>query len=466
MARKAKPKIHWQRLLIVAGYTVLGSLVVLGTIMLVFIGKGYIFDLESGSFQSGGLILLNSKPADVPIFVNGEDTKKRTAARLQMRADTYDVQLIKAGYRDWRKSLIVEPSQVTYSQYPMMIPDDIRADNLADLPAPKNFSQSPNKKWLAVISGSEVKVLEAEKTQLKTVYSLPAVLAAQQVSLSGLYWARDEEHLMLTLASPAGPNALVININNPSEVFDIGSLFGIKPDNLQFSPKDWQQLYWLSPEGLRRVNLSSRTVSAVLAEKVSHLSVNKDLVVLVQNQASSQSVGFLDGDQLKLVVDNLPPANRAAYHVNYDNRQWLVLHDQDAKSASLYPSDDEPGLAIKPFNNIPVSGLVISPDHRFLVMQNGPNFATYDFEYERMSRFNLELPQITNLSWFDNFHLLGNSGGQTYLFEFDGGNLEPIAAGLADAPAFGTDNRDHIYLLGQNSSSGVPSLQTVQLKRD
>lgn len=461
-------KKHLKHITSVGSFVALASLIAGATFILVLVGKGYVFNFRTGEVSGGGLVLLKSEPGEAEIFIDNK-TKGKAPKRIPLKAGRYQLKLVKAGYRDWHKAISVEPSAVSWQQYPFLIPDSLSTNTVAPLDNPSVFAQSVNTKFFAIAQNGavpKVDVFEVNKTKPKTVFTLTPEQVAQNMRIVSVSWSRDDDHILIRSEGSAGVNYFITSISNTTDLHDITKEFSLPLDNVSFSYSNWRELYWLDSQGLRLIDIANKTVSAVLAERVTSYSVTPEAVFFVQRNETTNRVMRLNGDQPpKALIEKLPPNDLKLGFVDYGDKQNLILHDKTRRRVSLYPSTTQSNAKLSEYKNIDVINFLVSKDNRYLLLQGELNFATIDFEFSKLYRFSLGTNPVTNLTWFDRYHLLGTIGTSTVLFEFDGGNPETLINSVPSFPSFSADSQNYLYTIGSSPGSGQPVLQTTKLKR-
>lgn len=457
------------RLAKISGYSFLGVAIVVFTIFLVTIGRGYFFDFKTGQIAGGGLILLDSKPDNASVWLDNKELGKGTPTRVPLRDGNYVVRLTKDGYRPWQKQLKVETSAVTWARYPLLLPNTITTNPVTNLTAPTQVEQSPDHRFLVIgssVPAPGLQQLELGKTELRNIYTFtPEQLAAGTI-VDSIVWSPDNEHVLVGLKAAGQVSYVVINALNPAEVFELTKEFSLPLGNLQFNPRNWREIYWLSPEGLRKLDLANKTVSAVLVPAVTSFLVSEDALFYVQTQNNVAQIFRLERDnQSRLLVDRLAPADYQLDYINFDGAQYIVIFNRTAQRISLYHSSTASGQQLEEFKDMVVRSISTAPDDRYLIMQNGSSFASYDFEFTRIYHFNLAAQNLGRLAWLDRYHLLSNAGGSLVMFEFDGGNLEVITDGLDGFTPAGARGLDFIYSVGRSNGSGAMVLHASQIKK-
>lgn len=469
MKEKAK------KILISSGYAALFLLIPIVTILLVAIAQGYRFNFQTGQVVTSGLLLMDSQPDSAHISVDGQYQEATTPERLILPAGEYDVSMERDGYRSWRKHVTVLSSGVTRLQYPLLVLNNITT-SVFDAPRKiVDFQQSPNHKHIAFGSTDDngrpvVRILTTADVneQPRTVYTVPQDLRQQQAAITQLKWAPDSEHLLVTLQSPQDRYQVVVDGVGDDQPVNMTSLLQLPFKDLRFDQKNWREMYWLSPQGLRRIDLGSETVSAVLASDVSTYTVAEDGVYYVRNDGKQADVLALERDNdPRVVVEGLDPAAtyRQLQYLQFDDEEYVAFINRTERRVTLV-SNLQPARTERRTFNFAADSLRTSPNTRFLLMRSGgTDFRTFDVDENRSHTYSFEGSGPTRLSWFNETHLIGLQGNSVVLFEFDGGNRETIVDGVGSYPAFGDDQGQRIYSVGRSGVNNNLVIHVSQIAR-
>ncbi|MBI2029184.1 PEGA domain-containing protein [Candidatus Gottesmanbacteria bacterium] len=77
------------------------------SLLLIFYGRGYRFNLSQGSFEPKGLLVANSQPNGAQIFVN-DKLSSATNTTITLEPSWYNVRMEKEGYSPWQKDVRVQ----------------------------------------------------------------------------------------------------------------------------------------------------------------------------------------------------------------------------------------------------------------------------------------------------------------------------------------------------------------------
>lgn len=89
--------------------------------LVIYLTSGYQLDVAAGRFVKTGVILVDSKPADAAVRLNGRATGTTTPERLAgLKPGTYQIALEKEGRRSWQSVITVRPNQSTIVGKPLL----------------------------------------------------------------------------------------------------------------------------------------------------------------------------------------------------------------------------------------------------------------------------------------------------------------------------------------------------------
>lgn len=105
-----------------------------------------------------------------------------------------------------------------------------------------------------------------------------------------------------------------------------------------------------------------------------------------------------------------------------------------------------------------------SDNTRFIAIQSGQQFAVYDAEDARIYRYTMQLniPKTQQAKWMDGHRLTANSDGRIFVYDFDGTNVQDLAAGEASLGAYFDRDYKFMYSFVQQAD-GKSGFQNAQL---
>ncbi|MEK7501178.1 MAG: PEGA domain-containing protein [Patescibacteria group bacterium] len=114
--------------------------------------QGYRWDFKTNRFLLAGGIYLKSKPKDARVFLNGKDLGQHTPYLIKnlLPLRQYKVKITKPGYQSWEKEFNIEPGYVVEAENIFLFPDKLNSQIIWNDAELKDFSISPDEKWLAL----------------------------------------------------------------------------------------------------------------------------------------------------------------------------------------------------------------------------------------------------------------------------------------------------------------------------
>ncbi|HSX02483.1 MAG TPA: PEGA domain-containing protein [Candidatus Saccharimonadia bacterium] len=460
-----------RRILLILGYLGLTALVIVATIGLVAYGQGYEYDVKSGRIIRTALVIIQSTPSSVPVTIDGRLLKKKTTYRASYKDGSYQFELTKPGYYPWHKTLAVEWPLVTMAQYAILVPRQPPLATLDTRPAIMAQSISRDHRHLAYVTGGSdgaIYTLDIPDGKPIKVYTPPKPAATDQPAetVTGVAWSDDASHL-LVMSQLAGQPVHHLMAADGSGAIDLTQQYGFNFSGLTFSASNWQQLYWISPDGLRRLDVGAQAVSAVLADKVSQFQMAGDRVLYVQSSDAARTLWSLDGRGHKQeLIPALPDSDAYAItYANYRGTDELAIVPTKTGVGTLY-SDIYGSNPVAKVIARGVQGAQFSPDAHLLTFTASAAAVTYDLERSdllgRLVSYQFsDVQDLRSLSWFDNFHVLMNRGGRLVWAEFDGANSLDLGAVASGFAPYATADQRSIVTIRPDGPVAEQVLQTT-----
>lgn len=458
-----------KRLLILLSYAVVAVAVLITTIILVELGQGYTYNFKTNQFSINGLLALGTSPSGANLYINNRYTHRKTPYRSTMPTGTYDVELRADGYRTWRKQIDILPYQVTILNSIFLLPNTITPIRVTPNQTVSGLIASTDRKHFAYFTPEPAPalwVLNPDSKQGTKIYT-PKTASADHPAEQMLdaTWSDDNSHMLVrsTIGAATVYNLVSASGGSPT---DLTSVFKFDLTGLRFSSYDWHELYWNSPEGLRKINVNDRTVSAVLASQVSNFTfAGNNRIIYVQTTPQGKSVWSMDhnGNNAKRLIESL--SESGSYELIYanHNRDMLAVLPQSSATATLY---------LDIFSSTPTSKVIahgvshisFSDDGRYLAFYNGDGFGTYDVERNMLTSAKQGSNSLSCLTWFDPAHVVICRNGEADLVELDGSNLTTIAPIVSGTTAYGSFDQRFIYTVS-NISGQPASVYSSQVRK-
>jgi hypothetical protein len=445
-----------RRILTFLGYLSVTLFVVGFTIALVAYGKDYAYDFSTRSIIQKGHVIIGSIPNGVKVTADGKQLKKKTPYQDAYKVGQHTFKLEKDGYHAWEKVLQVVAGQVTLARYVIMLPKEPQAatiDNQAQIVAQ---AISKDHRHLAYITGGveaalyTVDLPGGKPTKLYTPKAATETVGAEV--LAEVTWSDDASHLLIGSTIDGVPVHRLAAAGG-GEPVNLTDRYKFNLTGLKFSTNNWRQMYWISPEGLRRLDVDNQTVSTVLADRVTQFWPIPDRVLYVQQTDLGRSLWSVDsrGRHQELIQALVESDSYQVAYANYRNADELAIVPAKTQTGTLYS-----GI----FGDTPVAKTVakgvtnvqFSPEGHFAAFTSPTSIVTYDLEKSSIDGAPaiytvIDQPgALTNLTWFDTYHFLVTRDGRLYWSEYDGGNRVDLGAVGANLSAYGSSDTKSIVL--------------------
>lgn len=463
-----KHKAHTIRLII--GYILVAIALVLTTVILLYQANG--FGLKNGEVIQNGLVFVSSRPGSADIFINGKKHNEVTNARLLMLAGQYTFELKRDGYRSWKRAINVEGGAVVRFDYPVLFPSKLTTTTVKRYDAqPPLATQSPDRRWLVIQTATAVGSFEVFDLNNPEEAAIPAALPANVIGLKdGLHrwkvqeWSTDNRHVLLQHSTEKNGNTasefIVLDRANPAESINVNSTLGVNPSAIYLRDKKYDRFYLYSQTEklVTTASLAEPTPKPFLKNILAFKPHGDDVILYATSQATPEgkaTIKVLEGDQT-YTIRQVAAADAYMLEIARYDGSWYVVAGSPAENRTYVYKNPTESLREKPKAPlVPVQVLKVpnaqyvafSDNARFIMAQNGQQFAVYDAENDRGYAYQLEQPLDApqpHVTWMDGHRLMAVSNGKTLVFDFDNANREVlVSASPAYQPFF---DRDYEFL--------------------
>lgn len=441
-----------KRIITACGYVILTAAVIALTAGLVAYGNGYSYNFKNHKLIRTGLIIVQSFPSGLHVALDGKIINKKTPYRVSVEAGAYRVSLSKDGYYPWTKLIHVIASEVSLAQYVLLIPKQPQVTVLDTRTQIAAQDISRDHRHLAyVVTGAEpaVYTLDIGSQNAKPIRLYQPKAATETLpaeTLVSATWSDDASHLLIVSNVGATVTHYLVS-SNGSDVKNLTTQYGFNFTGIKFSGNNWQQLYWISTDGLRRLDVVSQSVSGVLADKVSQFNIADNRILYIQSTDLGRTLWSTDGrGNNQELIQALPESDSYSIDATrYNNQDYLSVVPSKTAVGTLYS-----GI----YDANPVSKVVardvtltsFSPDGHLATYHSATAIKTYDLERSDVDHktvvynFPAGAGVITAMTWFDNFHLLISRGGHLIWSEFDGANQVDMGPVSETLPSYSTSD--------------------------
>lgn len=426
-----------QSLKVITSEIIMVITVIITVIILAFLVSGYW--LGSGfKVERQGMLQIHSVPTGANVAVDGDAPwYQRTNTSKVLSSGEHEVELTKEGYDSWHKTISITEGLLYRVQYPRLFLLE-REKSTAFIPtkAPSFVAISPDYNSMLLIDNTTAWTLlnlnrdEIEPTTIDVAAIFTFVSKADGAT-AGLFtgtilsanWSNDNEHVLLQVGSAddAFEEWVVLNVKNPKNSINITREFAADFDEVRISDSSANTLFALQNGNLRKINVSDRQISAILAEDVkSYDFYESDLIYFSENKIFA---GRLN-DPKTVILTEVEDDSHVFISKFYDEKYNVVISKDKVeliKQENLEPVF-EGAISFAP------ETIKIGHGGSFVFMQSGVNVAVLDMEIMTIREWQLD---SANYGWLDSSMLYAVKDGNLIVYDFDGLNRRELSSNVS-----------------------------------
>ena len=455
------------------------SVVVLATFAILYVA-GYRFDFGARSVEQSGMVQFASKPIEATVEVDGKTLSTKTPTKSDVLPGDHSFVMWREGYETWFKALNIKAGTLTWLNYARLIPKQRPVEAVDSLPGVTATLAAPGGKAYATLTtGDEVSIRFYDISKDKIAESKTASLVdsgSPGASFGLVGWDPSGRYLLVSQKSADGKIEWLVVDRIDLDVGNITRSMGVAFQKVVFADDSGAKFYGLAEGNVRSVDTAAGILSRPMVSGVVDFWYNKEQKIIsylesAQAETGYRTVGIVrpGGKPVNIhrtdTDTNVPLSIRAAryFGVNY----VAILEGQTITLLSgklpEVENDSMTHVYQMKVDNV-VTSYEFSPSGRFLFVQQGDKYQSYDIERGSLSALNT-LPgdgEARQIRWLDDFMIWSDRGGNLAFAEFDGANIHKninsVASGFDVALS---PNGRYLYSVGQ--SEGGLQLQRIRM---
>lgn len=466
-------------------FMVISVLAIVSGIILFILG--YRLDSINGRLEQGALVQFDSRPNNARVTIDGVATGASTAAKRSVIAGAHDFLVEKDGYRPWTKSLDLQAGTLTWLDYIRMVPTQLTKQTVRSYDAVVAVKAAPDMQTLLVQQSATSPSFELIDIRNKDVRSTTITLpqeAYSDATTDGVThtfalatWDESGRHILVKHTYRDTTEWIVMDTDDIASSVNVTRLLSIPLTDVQFAGTSGNTLYGLADGSVRRLDLSSATISRALVSKVNSFDMYKNTTFTYVGEdttdATQRVVGFYrDGDEEPYILQTFTDASArlAVDTVRYHTSDYVAYAENNKVTVlqGQYPNADQArsdALNVVAELTLPsaIDRLSFSPEGDYVVAQAGVTLASYEVEHLRKNTATIDTSetQSHNMQWLDKAYLWAVYDGHLSIREFDGTNVNVI---MPMEPGFdATLSQNGRYIYGVNNTDGTYRLERVTM---
>lgn len=446
-----KKKAHIRKLYI--GYLLMAVAIGFGALILLYAAFGYGVDRRGNVFQNG-LVFIASTPDGAQVQINNKagdfERTAVTSDRLVLPGDEYHFEFLKQGYRLWQRTLTLRGGHVERLVYPFLFPDQLETSDVElYAKSPKFVTGSPDRSRIVVQKPGEFTSFDVfdanDPGKVPDSISVPSSLfkrAEKSRSLKLIEWSTDNRNFLVQYNYDGKKDFIIIDLEDPNSSLNIDKEFDLEPKDVKLRDKNPDLVYILMPSGrLHRGEIKNTSLERVASNVATFKPHGANSMLLINNKNSTKTkkvqVVFIDGGK-EYTVRTLSSDKSYLIDLARFNDHWYIVagapkesHVYIYRDPMNFLRDENPRDAvIRTIRLDNPKHVSFSNNARFIAVQSGRNFVVYDAEDDLQYRYKHDKPLDGSdfATWMDGHRLMGISGKEVEIFDFNGDNNQTLNA--------------------------------------
>lgn len=474
-----------QHLKIIASEIVMVIAIIFTVLILVLIVSGYWLGADF-KVERQGLLQVSSIPTGADVYIDGDSAWfQRTNTSKTLSSGEHSVTLSKDGYDTWSKKITVREGLLYRLHYPRLFLNEREVEAVSEVDSASFATISPDRNILLLANSTlewEILPLNNEKIKSRKIDVSKVFenmnsdnddsVAWQILSAD---WAKDNAHVLFKIKNLEKIEWVILDIDNVKDSINLSKKFDMVFDDVKIMNNSANILIGLQGQSLRKIDISSEQVSAILAEGVMPLDHFENEVIFVaerkndeaetseelkENDDSEANEHAMNGEGERGIqsqkryalylldmgngkikeLESLDNPAKVTLSKFYDDRYITTVWENDV---ALYSENDfvkmnEFALGFNPIN------VKVGHNGEFIVLTNGSKIATLDMEALAVKEWDTE---SLDFGWIDDDMIYSITSGNLLVYDFDGLNKRELAKNVTGGfPITITENKWMYYL--------------------
>ena len=293
-----------QHFKVIASEIVMVIAVILTVSILVLIVSGYWLNADF-KVERQGLLQISSVPTGADVDIDGDSSwLQRTNTSKTLSSGAHSIVLSKEGYDTWSKTIQVREGLLYRLHYPRLFLNNREVEAVSDVSNVIFTTVSPDHSIMLLANPTtnwQVLSLSEEKIKSHTINvdGLFAYSASTEDSSNASFtgeilsanWANDNAHVLFKIKNMDKTEWIILDIDNIKDSINLTQKFDMTFDDIQVMNNSASTLLALQGQSLRRIDVNSEQISAILADKIISLDHYENEVIFVaqtQNETSKE----------------------------------------------------------------------------------------------------------------------------------------------------------------------------------
>lgn len=414
---------------------------VIGTLIILYY-SGYSFTKDGGVSRKG-FVTVTSSPVKAEVYLDGKKLKGETYMKLDVPIGEHNFVARAKGYREWSRSLNIEPSGVYWLDYIRLYPKTINSYAQQTMSKYKLIQEINKKDRLLLVDWDQanlhINTLNLKNKSSSNIKNYPFTTSKLGLDVEETIEGVEQFNLnyhqevaLIKLKTSSGYRWLYYNFDKPEEIINVSKEFGLNTDTFQFTYDKKNQIAYVDEnQNLRIIDLDSKIITKPLLNQ-------KDVTTWAIK--SKDEIYFVAGNKLMLknydkdaadeVGDLADLSNRQLKLNPYDSNLYFIDYGQQQNGSVFNVWQLDGGQLVNRYSkqmNGTINNFQSSNNNRtVLVSTDQSEVATFVLNDRIGGDFKLK-DGAANIKWGGVFQIAYTNGNAYHLVDFTGDNDNYIA---------------------------------------
>ncbi len=441
-----------QSLKVIISEAIMVLAVILMVAILALIVSGYWLNSDF-QIERQGLLQISSAPTGASVEIDGSSSwLQKTNTSKVLSSGEHTIVLSKEGYDTWQKKINIAEGLLYRVNYPRLFPEERSAETLLDVSRGEFVTISPSRETLIFTDNHYEWFLINLNNNVIEPKPIDAALLFPGVSLSTVKildanWDQDESHILLKTEINGDVEWVLMDIRNLANSLNLTQEFSVDFDDVRILDNSSNNLIAIQSGDLRRIDVSGKSISAILIENVSDFDHLGSEIVFSAKQQNGEDyyVGTtkIGDDKVTKLLESETPA-KIALSEFYDEKYITVLLE---KAVTLYKDNNfEKLISYDVSSNY--EDIKVGHNGEYIIFYTRNNIAAIDMEASALTEWQTEGPSF---GWIDNYMIYTIADNNLIVYDFDGLNRRQIATNIPGQSIITITDDKWLYFLTDDS---------------
>ena len=453
---------RFQSAKIIISESVMVLAVVVTVVVLAFVVSGYWLNADF-EVERQGMLQISSVPTGAHISIDQETLSWLSVTNTSkvLSSGEHVITLTKDGYDTWTKTINITEGLLYRLHYPRLFLANRLAESVSDIGATNRIAVSPDRSRAVLINNtSEWSLMELNsesprRSSIDISKLFPEIIVNDDTHI-GFFsgevieasWDGIGAHLLLKIKKADTIEWVILDVDNPERSINLTKEFGADFDHIEIYDRSANNLLAVRNHNLHRINLSNKSISAVLVKNVIDFDhLGDEIFFSAQHDANLAEtgqyyIGHLKGDNEIEDLKQFPSPAKIVVSKFYENTYITTLVENDV---IMYRYDGK-----KSEENLRQT-LSFSPDHiqvghhgEFIIFSKDNTIATLDMEANLVREWKVD---GETFGWLDNDMVYSIHDASLIVYDYDSLNRRELSHNVsAHYPVFITDDKWMYYV--------------------